>query len=182
MLDSLYKFLVLNDNVGIPGVGIFSVANTPAKFDGSSFTSPSQQIQFEKGAALTDKSLYQFLAAEQGITEVDAVRRFQDFAYQLRKDIQSNSFVELSSIGLLRKNNLGELDFEPSSAITNYLPNLVPVEVEQTATHLIQSESEVVSEEYLTENTSSEDRWWIWPTVLALLALAAIGYFYMTEV
>jgi len=183
MLDSLYKFLVLNNNVGIPGVGVFSIVKAPAKFDGTSFRSPVAQMQFEKGAALTDKNLYKFLAAEQFITEVDAVRKFQDFAYQLRKDLQSFSFVELSGIGFLRKNHLGELAFEPSSPATNYLPTLIPVEVQQSETHSIQPETEVVvSEEYPIENTSAKDRWWIWATVLALLALAAIGYFYMTEV
>ncbi len=186
MLNSLYKFLVLNDHVSIPGVGTFSVQRTPASFDGNTFQPPVQRISFEAGTALAEKKFYDFLAADHDFSGVDAVRKFQDFAYQLKKDIQSQSFVELSGLGVLKRNNLGAIVFEPS-AINQYFPKLTPAEVEQrqnisTENVVSSSETAVYSvDETTVEEIVVKDRWWIWATVLALLALAAIGYFYMTN-
>lgn len=186
MLNSLYKFLVLHDHVSIPGVGTFAVQRTAASFDGNAFQPPVQTIVFEAGTALAEKKFYDFLAADHDFSGLDAVRKFQDFAYQLKKDIQSQSFVELSGLGILKKNSVGAIVFEPS-AINQYFPKLTPTEVEQqqnTSTeHAIpSSETAVYSEDETQEEVVVvKDRWWIWATVLALLALAAIGYFYMTN-
>ncbi len=186
MLNSLYKFLVLNDHVSIPGVGTFGVQRTAASFDGNAFQPPVQTISFEAGTALADKKFYDFLAVDHDFSGLDAVRKFQDFAYQLKKDIQSNNAVELSGLGILKKNNLGAIVFE-SSAINQYFPKLTPAEVEQPkniSTENVIPSSETVSypeEETHEEDVVVKDRWWIWATVLGLLALAAISYFYMTN-
>lgn len=179
MLRELYKYLVLNDHVGIPGVGSFTVEKKPATFDGTSFNPPLQQLKFEPGTALTDKSFYYFLAHEKNISEVDAVRGFQDFAYRLRNNIQQHSFVELTGLGTFRKDHSGTITFEPNLS-NDYFTPVTPKEV-TIAKHddAPETPGETVTEEYLEDEVVERDRWWIWATVLAILALAAIGYFYM---
>jgi nucleoid DNA-binding protein len=176
MLNVLYKYLLLNDHVGIPGIGNFTVARTAADFQGSTILPPRQQISFQPGSALTDKNFYHFLAGEKNISEVDAVRRFQDFAYELKKDIQANPFVEFAGLGSLRRNNTGELYFEPAIVADKYFPVLTP---EQRTSH--DSETYNVPEEMEREEVARKDRWWIWAIVLGLLAVAAIVYFYFQE-
>jgi nucleoid DNA-binding protein len=180
MLNVLCKYLVLNDNVGIPGIGNFTVKRTASQSNGFTFYPPMHEIAFQPGSALTDKNFYHFLALEKNISEVDAVRKFQDFAYQLRKDIQSYPFVELSGLGVLKRNNTGELYFESAVVSNKYFPVLSPEEIASPVEEPVsdQVEQEIYSEE---EAPVKKDRWWIWATVLALLALAAIGYFYMQE-
>jgi nucleoid DNA-binding protein len=185
MLNSLYKFLVLHDHVSIPGVGTFSVQRTSASYDGSAFKPPRQEIQFQPGTALADKKFYDFLAADHQFSGLDAVRKFQDFAYQLKKDIHSKNFVELAGLGILKNNNVGEIIFE-SSEVNSYFPKLSPTEVQHqhssVADNTFTQEIIVDAEEEVDEDdVVKKDRWWIWATVLAILALAAIGYFYMTE-
>ena len=83
MLHSLYKYLVLNDHAGIPGIGTFSIERGAAAMHGDMIDPPVQRIHFSHGTALTEKKFYQYLSSETGLSEVDAVRRFQDFAYQV---------------------------------------------------------------------------------------------------
>lgn len=179
MLDALYKYLILNDSVSIPGVGSFHVKRSAAAFDQGThiFYPPASEIKFEQGTALTDTKFYHFLSREKGVSEVDAVRKFQDFAYQLRKDIQTHPFVELSNIGVLKRNGLGDVVFESSVSTRKYFPSIAPAETGDSQEETIIAEKEDIGE----EASMTKDRWWIWATVLALLALAAIGYFYMQD-
>jgi hypothetical protein len=178
MLDVLYKYLVLTDHAGIPGIGSFNIKRSSAQFKGSSFYPPVTEVTFQPGTALTDKNFYHFVAEEKGISEVDAVRKFQDFAYQLRKDIQSHAVIHLGGIGVLKKNSVGELNFETEFP-GNYFPTITPEAIVPGAAAVVSEEPETTGLE--EETIVKKDRWWIWATVLALLALAAIGFFYMQE-
>jgi nucleoid DNA-binding protein len=181
MLASLYKYLVLNDTVSIPGVGNFKILRHSASLQHSAIHPPSSEIIFEPGTALADKNFYHFIALENNSTDVDAVRKLQDFAYQLKKEINSNAFVELKGLGVLSKNSIGEIIFKPASSAQNYLPvlNLQDVLHRSEDTFVTSSEEESAIE--TEEEVIKKDRWWIWATVLAVLAIAAIAYFYWQE-
>jgi nucleoid DNA-binding protein len=176
MLNFLYKYLSLNKHVSVPGVGNFVVQDSPAKFNANtkSFSPPTTTINFQQSTALTDKSFYHFLAGEMGITDVEAVRKFQDFSYQLRKDIQNNSFVELTGIGTLKRNSMSEVVFEPSLSTAAYFPSITADEV---VTAKADNDSEVYYEE--EQEVVAKDNWWIWALVLGFVAIAAIVYFYL---
>lgn len=185
MLTALYKYLVLNEIVAIPGVGNFTITNIPATLKVSVIHPPQQVLSFHAGTALTDKKFYSFLAAENGVSEVDAVRKFQDFAYQLRKDIQSNNHVELTGLGTFTKSTTGELTFQPILSLDPLFPSISVKEVAAPATS-IEAEAEVQMEEhgievYPEDEAIPKDRWWIWPLILAVVALAAIGFYFMQE-
>lgn len=183
MLTALYKYLVLNEIVAIPGVGNFTVSKTPATVNASVIHPPQQALSFQAGTALTDKKFYSFLAEEKGVSEVDAVRKFQDFAYQLRKEIQNNNNVELTGLGTFTKTATGDLAFQSALLLDTFFP-LIPLKEVVTPAILT---NDVVEEEahgievYPEEEAVSKDRWWIWALVLAILALATIGFYFMRE-
>lgn len=182
MLHSLYKYLLLNEAVSIPGVGNFYIKKAAGQFNGTVFNPPVQKIIFEPGTALTDKNFYQFIAHEKEFSEVDAVRKFQDFAYQLRKEIQSHSFVELTGIGILKRNGNGEVVFESNASTENYFSNIHPQIVQQPSIEntIYEEDETLIISEGEAENIA-KDRWWIWATVLTVLAIAAIALFYFQE-
>lgn len=184
MLNLLYKYLITHKTVGIPGVGNFSIEYVPAALSNTHLQPPLNKINFTAGTALTDKNFYHFLATEKNITEVDAVRLFQDFAYNLKRNIQNNPSLELSGVGVLSRNQLGETVFKPEQLLS-FFPSIHLQEVSLTTTteeeNVIVDNPVVVEEDYHDEETVVKDRWWIWATVLALLALALIGYFYSQE-
>lgn len=178
MLVPVYKYLILHDHVSIPGIGSFTVQHSPSGISDNTILPPKQHIAFEAGSALTDKQFYQFLAAETGMNEVESVRKFQDFAYQLRKDIQSNPHIGLNGFGTFRKTPTGEITFEPVVTLDHYFTPVAPSSIEKN--ELIQEEEAVVeSNETVEEVIIKRDYWWIWAIIFTILALAAIGYFYI---
>jgi len=183
MLTALYKYLVLNNIVAIPGVGNFTVVDKPAHINASIIHPPQQLLSFQPGTALTDKKFYSFLAHEKGVSEVDAVRKFQDFAYQLRKDIQANNHVELTGLGTFTKNATGDLAFQSSLSAGTFFPS-IPLKPIPEPVIITSTEKEIEEhgiEVYPEEEALPKDRWWLWAVVLAILAFAAIGFYFWQE-
>lgn len=181
MLNLLYKYLVLHNHVSVPGVGSFDIETVPATLNVNNVTPPSYSLKFSSGTALTDKNFYRFVSNETGVNEVDAVRKFQDFAYQLRKDIQSFPQVELSGLGLLKKDASGGLLFEPSFSVSKYFSPVTALPVNSIA--VTEKADTVITlepiEEFTEEAVIKKDRWWVWAIVLMIIALATISYFFM---
>ncbi|HEX6914993.1 MAG TPA: hypothetical protein VF145_07115 [Chitinophagaceae bacterium] len=182
MLPLIYKFLVLNQSVGIPGVGNFSCEKDPAAINGNHLTPPRYHIRFQPGSALTDRVFYRFLAAEKNVSEVDAVRQFQDFAYQLRAQVNQYPSVDLSGLGVLRKNQAGELLFESSADLNHYFlplnltePGKPQMSEPPGAQALPAGETEAETAEPV------KDRWWVWALVLLSIGVGAIVYYFMSE-
>ena len=169
MLTALYKYLVLNEIVAIPGVGNFTVKRIPATVIASVIHPPQQVLSFQAGTALTDKKFYSFLAEENGFSEVDALRKFQDFAYQLRKDIQTNNHVELTGLGTFTKNATGELEFQSALSLDTFFPSIPLKEIDKPITPISTAE-EIVEhgiEVYPEDDVVPKDRSWIWALVLS---------------
>ena len=181
MLDPLYQYLFLRKKVSIPGVGSLAVKNAAARFDETSGTLvPSvPYIVFEQGTALTDKNFYYFVSHHAGLSEVDAVRKYQDFSYQLKKDIQNNEQVELPGLGIFKKDPSGRIGFGPLIDASLYFQPLTPLalgkkpEIEREEAHGI--------EVYDESGTVPKDRWWVWALVLTIIAIGAIVYYYYQQ-
>lgn len=190
MLNDVFKYLVLHDHVSIPGIGNFSIRKEPAHWEGNTLRPPMPVVVFEPGTALTDKRFYRFIAAEQGITEVEAVRHFQDVAYQLRKDLQANTSIELSGWGTFTKDNAGQPIFHSSLDLSTYLPGLTPVALVKPSQNdrgdsdINRNEAEfagTTEAEEVVESTARPDRWKVWALILGGAAILAILIHLMQE-
>jgi len=182
MLNVLYRYLILNDHVSIPGVGNFTVHHQPALLSGNTIQPPATTVSFEGGTAITDKQFYTFLAKEKGLSEVDAVRRYQDFAYQLKKDITANTSVELNGLGVLTKDPHGNILFEAVPSAQQYFSAITLNVSAEVAPAIVTATSESVTTEEETETENiRKDRWGIWAGILAAVAIAAIAWYYLTE-
>lgn len=181
MLNALYQYLVLNDHVSIPGIGSFSVKRSPAVYSGTTIQPPAAEIVFQSGTSITEKQFYDFLAAHHNLSAVDAVRRFNDFAYQLKQQLSAQKMVELSGFGRLLKNAGGELVFESAVNTAEYFRPITPKRVETPSIQATVTTVSPVVDEEPDEVTRPADRWWITAIILAVVACAAIGFYFMTE-
>lgn len=182
MWNAIAKYLALSQHVEIPGVGSFRLESSAAQAGDMLLSAPRQQIVFNRGTALTDRRFYDFLAAETGITEVEAVRKFQDFAYELRQKLQSQPEVRLGSIGSLSRSPLGEISFESSFSSDRYFPDIQLPEVATARDQgAVITDDESNAIEAAAEEATPADRWWLWAVILAVTAVAAIGYYYYMQ-
>ena len=186
MFQILYKYLILNKQVSIPGVGLFQVVQVPARLD---FTkqvihSPVPTIKFTNTSSSADKSFFEFVAHELNIQEFDTIRKFHDFSHKLKNDVNTHKSIELPGIGLLTKNTLGELSFEPAALLNEYFPDtLAGTELTEEIHHPLPTDEELTSTFGSDINDDEihvvkKERWWIAAIILAVIGIASIAYYY----
>lgn len=192
MFDLFYKYLIINRQVGIPGIGLFQLSQSLAKIDAEKkvIYPPVPQIKFTQKTTGADKKFFQFVSSELKVQEWESIRRFHDFTYKLKNDLNTKQSVELTGMGTLVKNNTGDISFEPDNVLSRYYPAI-------TIDQLYQKEVEIPKikevplappdndwikdEEVVEETLVKPKRWWIAASFLAIIGIAAIIYYYINR-
>jgi len=188
MVQLLYKYLIINKEVALPGVGIFYINRQPARHDYANqvFTSPALNINFNASTAIPDKKFYEFMSKEKGMDEAEAVRNLYAFANRLNQEVKADKTVELPGMGILKKSATGQLSFQPANVLNTYFPPTVAgISLTERANGndtvaiplSTEIETENVSEVVLTEAKGNR-YWWIYAIILTLIGVAAIAYYY----
>ena len=86
----------------MPGIGTFLLERKPAEIDfiNKRMNPPSYTIALQP-AVSSSKKFYNWLAATLGISEHDAILRFNDFAFDLKNQIVSGAIVNWMGVGTL---------------------------------------------------------------------------------
>jgi nucleoid DNA-binding protein len=189
MVQLLYKYLIINKHVTLPGVGVFYIQRQPAKHDYANklFTSPNFHIEFNASNELPDKRFYEFVSKERGLNEAEAAKNLHAFSNRLTEEVKANRTVELPGIGMLKINASGQLTFESTNILTTYFPPTVAETVlnekSQSAVSIkngtkTPKETILLNESLEEEEVKSKIYWWVYAIILALLGAGAIGYYY----
>jgi hypothetical protein len=189
MYQLLYKYLVLNQHLSIPGVGSFDLVQLPARLDfiNRSIQAPEPIIKFTNQTAIADKKFYAFVSNETNITDVDAIKQLHEFAYKLKNDVLTSHEVTMPGMGVLKKEPGGHLSFEAAPVLHDYFPSAVAERViHQNAEHTIlvgeDEFSNVEMEELLEEQAKiKKDYWWVYALALGIIGVGAIAYYFMNN-
>jgi len=185
MYNAIKKFLALYHHLSLPGIGNFNVENQPAQIDfaNRSITSSKNKIVFSNDKLPAEKKFYEFLSYELNIDEVQAVRNFTNFASRLQDDLNEKDILQLKGIGSLTKQTTNVLLFQPKE-MPEYFPALTAEKIiRKNTTHTVRvGEDERTSEEMHTAlhqpQKIKKERWWIAATILAVIGIAAIVFYY----
>jgi nucleoid DNA-binding protein len=189
MVQLLYKYLIINKQVALPGVGVFYIQRQPAKHDYTNkvFVSPALQINFNASTALPDKKFYEFMSKEKGMDEAEAVKSLYAFANRITQEVKADKTVELPGFGMLRRNGSGQLTFQREDILTTYFPPTgvdgvlrEKAEVktyEKDAAKTAAKKAEPL-EEAKEDEVSQKSYWWVYAIILALIGIGAIVYYY----
>jgi len=188
MYRALQKFLALYNHLSVPGIGNFSVETIPAHVDftNRSISSSHKKISFNNDKLPPEKKFYNFIARELDIDEVQAIVKFTDFTDDLQHKLTLNNSIDLKGIGTLTKQSAQVLTFQ-SIEIPEYFPPLTAERIirKNTAHTVRVGEDEKTSDEMIgvlqQSKTIKKDRWWVAATILAVIGIAAIVYYYMTH-
>jgi hypothetical protein len=190
MYELFYKYLIVNQKIGLPGVGNFYVESIPAKIDivHSTLSAPTQLISFSAEAPINDRSFFDYISREMRLNGIEAVTRFNEFS-QTINERAINSGAILPGIGTLKKNEDGEFSFYPEIKNHTLLPNInindsVAADAKLIAvydsgeTKIITQETVAPAEEKIILQ-DSDDFWWVYAIILALMGLGALLYYYI---
>jgi len=175
-------YLLQRSSVSIPGLGTIYVERSPARSDfiNRQVLPPSYHFRFDKYFDAPGKDFFTFIAARKNIEDYEAIKLYNEWAHSLRNHLSTDQSSTLEGIGVLRRNESGDVIFEPENP-TNLLSVPVPAEriVRSNAKHTMlvgdREISNVEMTDYLHDEVHKEKTsWWIYALIISALALTAI--------
>lgn len=186
----------------IPGIGSFTVEHIPGRLDflNKQLHSPMSVIRFSMDKnAIPEKSVYEFLAEDMAVSEIEAIKQFNDLSFYLKDELSRGREGVLPGIGKLKKEFGESYSFQPEQSVKQYFPDTVAERVvRKDATHDVKvgenvrssremkqqlhKDEDAAGENEVTGSRSSaephHDKWWLYATILAIVALVALIYYF----
>jgi hypothetical protein len=189
MFAILNKYLFLNKSVPVSGLGTICLENIPAIVDASTRTiqPPSFRYRFDKFYDLPDKSLFAFLSSQQNISDYEALRQYNDFAFSLRDRLNYFREAEWEGLGTLKKDDTGEILFESVLAKPFFLQP-VPAEkvIRSNAKHMLlvgdrERSNREMSDWFAEEPVHGNRLWWLVALVGGIAAALVLMFHFSSH-
>ncbi|HEX3166763.1 MAG TPA: hypothetical protein VHQ93_10935, partial [Chitinophagaceae bacterium] len=118
-----------------------------------------------------------------GITEWDAIRSINDFSFALRQKLSERGEVSWENVGMIRRDNNGDLKLEGQNIL---LQSEQPVVAEKVirvkAEHIVlvgeKEKTSVEMEEYFAGSPAKKNYSWLIAIILTVLAVMFIGWYF----
>ena len=187
MYPLVYKYLLQYKKVSVPGIGNFSITTEPATMDADTLYAPKNVIQFKPETAIADRIFYEFVARELSIEEIDAIKQYHEFAYQLKSDISHAEGVQFPGMGILKKQDNGSFIFEPEENKLLFYPDIQLLKKQTTIKEEGRINNNLVEKNPFenieltpvpNEEPPKRDLWWVYAIVLGIIGIVAIAYKY----
>jgi len=185
MYAELYRFLILHKELPIPNIGTFSLIRQPARgdFPNRIIDPPGYTFSFQPDVNSSSKKFFGWLSDALLISDRDAIVRFNDFTYELKRKITNGETIDWKGVGTLSKDLAGEIKFIP---ITKDLIFEQPVKAEklirEKAEHMVRvGEEEKTSAEMeilLTKPGEKRSTWWAYAIAIGLLLIMFLGWYF----
>ncbi|MEI2737902.1 MAG: hypothetical protein V9F01_03865 [Chitinophagaceae bacterium] len=187
MYSSLYQYLILHKELPVPGIGTFLLERKSAEVDfpNRKVNPPSYAVALQAGSYIPGKNFFSWLAHALGISDREAIFRFNDFAFDIKKQISEGAVINWNAVGVLNKGLAGEIRFTPSAtSIVFEEPVTAEKVIREKSEHMVRvGEDEKTSAEMtemLTQEEETKSYWWAYALAVALLAIIFIGW-YLSE-
>lgn len=186
MMDVLKSYLVQHKSINIPGLGTIYLERIPARVDivNKQLLPPQYIYKFDKYFDAPDAAFFSYLAAHKKIEDYEAIKWYNELAYNLRAQIRAEETAEWEGIGIFKKDDSSEIIFEDY----NQQPaGLVPVAanriVRSDASHIIlvgdRETTTTQMSALLKDNVHVEkESWWVYALILAAIALCILFFYF----
>jgi hypothetical protein len=184
MFEALNSYLFQHKNISIPGLGTIYLETLPASMDTSNkqMLAPLYYFRFDKYFDAPDKEFFAYLASFKKIPDFEALRWYNEFAYDLKDRIYRDDKVRWEGIGDLKKDAEGNIVFESTLGNPFFLQP-VPAHkvVHKDARHLLlvgdNERTNVEMNEWLSKEEDVPKKQWWWIAAIALAAAALVVIF-----
>jgi hypothetical protein len=189
MYTLLNKYLFLHKSIPVPGLGTIIMESHPASIDASTRTigPPTYRFRFDKFFDSPDKDLFAYLSAQQQISDYEALRQYNDFAYSLRDRLNYFREAPWEGLGILKKDDMGEIHFESSIVNPSFL-RAVPAEkvVRANAKHMLlvgdrERSSREMSAWFAEEPVNGNRLWWLVALMGGIIAVMIIMFHFSSR-
>ena len=188
MTEALVTYLLQHKSISIPGLGSMYVERIPAQTDfvNKRILPPDYHFRFDKYFDAPDKDFFTYLAQQHDIADYEAIKWYNEWAYDVRNRLREGHTIEWAGIGKLKKDSSGDISFESAGAIPTLQEPAPATRVIHThAQHtMIVGDTEITREipepevnEYPGNETYVEkESWWVYALIIAAIALSVIFF------
>lgn len=188
MLEILHQYLIQNKSLSLPGLGTLQLQHIPAisNFSDHVIFPPMHKVVFDDMQDTPGKSLFQYVASTMGIEEWEAIKKINDFAYELKNRLKEKKSFEWHEIGILSYDEAGNIVLDSQTLSYSFMQPVPAVRVVRAdASHLILRGDTEVSGSFLPANIPEEitasgknvfRKWWFWAMVLATASLVLLAF------
>jgi hypothetical protein len=183
---TLYSYLLQQQRLPIPGLGMVLIERVPAQKDTveKKLNPPAFKFRFDQYFDAPDTDFFNFLAQEQGIPEHEAMQRYNQWSFDLRNSMQVDQPMPLGAYAHFIKKSNGELLFETERPIN---PFFTRVQAERVTTRAMNLDEPPPShvEERVVEVAASfpelgeeEKASWVWYALVLFAGTAVLLFFH----
>jgi CCDC81-like prokaryotic HU domain 1 len=187
MYDELYQFLIQHKQLTVPGIGTFLLERNPAQIDfpNKKIDPPSYSIAFHSPVHSPSRKFFNWLANELHLSDREAVVRFNDFVFDMKKQIGEGKIIHWNGVGTLKKGLAGEIRFV-SGLNEKVMENGVaaPKVIRVKATHMVRvGEAEKTSTEMTRIlNLPGRKKSFAWLTTWGIILVTILFFvFYFSQ-
>lgn len=185
MFYILYQYLIQNKSLSLPGVGTLLLQNIPAisNFSDHVIEPPSHKIVFDDTQDAPSKSLFQYIAVKLGLQEWEAIKKVNDFSYELKDQLKRGKEITWQNVGILRLEPGGDISLDSKPISYNFIGSVPAVRViRSNASHtILRGDTEVSGSfnqttafEEEASGTSFLKKWWVWAVFFAAVAITVM--------
>ncbi|MDO6432294.1 hypothetical protein Q4E93_16955 [Flavitalea sp. BT771] len=186
MFQVLNAYLFQHRSISIPGLGTIYLETFSASVDVADriILPPLYQFRFDKYFDSPDREFFAYIASQQNVLDYEAIKWYNEFSLDLRNRIRQEDKVEWEGVGTLKKDEGGNIMFEPAPPNGLFLTPVPALRVNrENAQHTLlvgdQERTNVEMNEWLLDEEEASTKrkpWWIAALILAILALVALGW------
>ena len=186
MFQVLNAYLFQHRSISIPGLGTIYLETFSADVDVADRTllPPVYKFRFDKYFDAPDRDFFSFIAVKRNILDYEAIKWYNEFSFELRNRIRTEAEVNWDGVGILKKDDTGNILFESVDGKDLFLAPTPAMRVNrQNAQHTIlvgdQEKTNFEMNEWLHDEEAgraTKKSWWIPALVLAIIILALLGW------
>jgi hypothetical protein len=183
MIAILNSYLIQHKSICIPGLGTIYLEKIPAinDFSNRQMLPPSYKFRFDKYFDAPDKEFFSFLASSQNMAEYEAIKLYNEFAYDLRDRIRKEEKFDWPQVGILMRDATGEIQFKSEMIQPGFVrPVAARRVIRQDARHAILVGDQELTTDHMTELLNVEqvhvekESWWMYALIIFCVAVVIL--------
>ncbi len=179
MQTILNRYLIQHKSISIPGLGTIQADTKPASIDaaGRCAMPPTVSFRFDSYFDAPDKEFFSYLARKTKISDYDALRNYNAFAYTLRDKLNQQRSAVWEGLGTLIKDDNGQISLVTTRTDPDFIREVPAEKVVRTdAEHrLLVGDRERTSSEmtqwFTEEPVPGRNRWWLAAVIIAVVSI-----------
>ncbi|MBK7560298.1 MAG: hypothetical protein IPQ06_10725 [Chitinophagaceae bacterium] len=184
MYKELFQFLLQHKELPVPGIGTFLLERSPAVMDfpNKKIAPPSYSIALMAHVNPRPRFFFTGLGHALGITDHEAIIRFNDFIYNLKNQMANGDTIHWNGVGEINQGLTGDIKFIPQEKSVLETPVTAEKVIREKSEHMVRvGEDQKTSAEMtdmLNKPGATKSYWWVPALAMALLAVMFIGWYF----